>query len=266
MKKEGQSKTKAVIIVLSVLLALCLFALAGTFILNKLYSGSNTVFVPDNIITPDTTLPENTPASVTEDSSGTALTAASSNNSTGSSDSEIEAASIVLYSENPRENEAFAVSNMFPGDSVTKYFRVRVAFHGRVSVHFSSSVRPGYEKLAEALKAKVTLVSTGETLYDGLIADMPKALSHSLSSYEKTTEDLYYEITAYLDTSVGNEYQNRGLIADFKWWVEETDSLDDLPFTGDTFRTSLYAAAVLFSGTLLLILLVKRKKEDETND
>lgn len=266
MKKEGQSKTKAVIIILSVLLALCLFALAGTFILNRLYSGSETVSVPDNLITPDTALPEGTPADVTAASSNTTLAAVSSNEAAASSDSQKEAASIVLYSENPGENEAFAVSNMFPGDSVTKYFRVRVAFHGKVTVHFSSSIRSGYEKLAEVLKVKVTLISTGETLYDGLMRDMPKVLSHSLSSYEKTTEDLYYEITAYLDTSVGNEYQNRGLVADFKLWVEETDALDDLPFTGDTFSAPLYAAAALVSGTVLLILLAKKKKEEKEDE
>ena len=104
-------------------------------------------------------------------------------------------------------------------------------------------------------------------LYDGLMRDMPESLTHKLASKESTTDELYYEITAYLDTSVGNDYQSKDLIADFKWWVEETGNLDNFPQTGDTSNILLWA--VLAAGSLsvmILLLVVRRRKEENAND
>ena len=178
-----------------------------------------------------------------------------------------KAATIELYNKQPEENTAFAVGNMFPGDSETKYFRVRVSYHDKITVHYKATVRHGYEKLAEVLKVRVKLLSTGETMYDGLMQDMPESLTYTLSSPSTATDELYYEITAYLDTSVGNDYQNKDLIADFKWWVEETDNLDAPPKTGDTFNLLLWAviAACSLSMTIFLLFMVRRRKEDEEN-
>ena len=176
-----------------------------------------------------------------------------------------KAATIERYNKQPEENTAFAVGNMFPGDSETKYFRVRVSYHDKITVHYKATVHPGFEKLAEVLKVRVNLLSTGETMYDGGIADMPESLTHKLASKNSTTDELYYEITAYLDTSVGNDYQNKDLIADFSWWVEETENLDS-PQTGDSFN--LYLWLCIASGSLLLLILLwrKRKKEDAADE
>lgn len=152
---------------------------------------------------------------------------------------------------------------MFPGDSETKYFRVRVSYHDKITVHYKATVRPGYEKLAEVLKVRVKLLTTGETMYDGGIADMPESLTHKLASQKSTTDELYYEITAYLDTSVGNDYQNKDLIADFKWWVEETGNLDHAPQTGDPSNILLWAVLAACSGSMMILLLVVRRRKEE---
>ena len=270
---KKQNKIKIIIIVLAVLLALSLAALGGTLIYNKIANTTHaTVTVPDNLITPDedTTKPDSsdtekpdssdtqTPSS-SADASSSAVPAQSTTAETK------KAATIELYNKQPEENTAFAVGNMFPGDSETKYFRVRVSYHDKITVHYKAAVRPGYEKLAEVLKVRVKLLSTGETMYDGLMRDMPESLTHKLASKKSTTDELYYEITAYLDTSVGNDYQNKDLIADFSWWVEETENLDS-PQTGDSFN--LYLWLCIASGSLLLLILLwrKRKKEDAADE
>lgn len=261
---EQKKKIKIVIIVLACLLGLSLLALGGTLIYNKIANTAPaTVTVPDNRITPDedTTKPD---SSDTEKPSGSAVQPAQSTAATA----EVKkAATVELYNKQPEENTAFAVGDMFPGDSETKYFRVRVSYHDTITVHYKATVRPGYEKLAEVLKVRVKLLTTGETMYDGGIADMPESLTHKLASQKSTTDELYYEITAYLDTSVGNDYQNKDLIADFKWWVEETGNLDDSPKTGDTSNILLWA--VLAAGSLsvmILLLVVRRRKEENAND
>lgn len=271
---EQKKKIKIVIIVLAILLGLSLLVLGGTLVYNKIANTAPaTVTVPDNLITPDddTTKPDN---SDTEkpDSSDTQTPDGSSDVSssavpTQSTTAEAKkAATIELYNKQPEENTAFAVSNMFPGDSETKYFRVRVSYYDKITVHYKATVRPCYEKLAEVLKVRIKLLSTSETMYDGGIADMPESLTHKLASEKSTTDELYYEITAYLDTSVGNDYQNKDLIADFKWWVEETGNLDDSPQTGDTLNILLWAVLAACSlSMMILLLVVRRRKEDEEN-
>lgn len=273
---EQKKKIKIVIIILAILLGLSLLALGGTVIYNKIANNTPaTVTVPDNLITPDedATKPDSSESnSQAPDSSDTQTPSSSADASssavpTQSTTAEAKkAATIELYNKQPEENTPFQVGNMFPGDAEIKYFCVRVSYHDKITVHYKATVRPGYEKLAEVLKVRVKLLSTGEMLYDGLMRDMPESLTHKLASKKSTTDELYYEITAYLDTSVGNDYQNKDLIADFKWWVEETGNLDDSPKTGDTSNILLWA--VLAAGSLSLIIILhvtRRRKEDEEN-
>lgn len=262
---EEKKKIKIIIIVLACLLGLSLLALGGTLIYNKIANTTPaTVTVPDNLITPDedTSKPDSS-----EDQSPDGSSALQPAQSTAATAEVKKAATIELYNKQPEENTAFAVGNMFPGDSETKYFRVRVSYHDKITVHYKATVRHGYEKLAEVLKVRVKLLSTGETMYDGLMRDMPESLTYKFSSPSTATDELYYEITAYLDTSVGNDYQNKDLIADFKWWVEETDNLDAPPKTGDTSNILLWAviAVCSLSMTIFLLFMVRRRKEDEEN-
>ena len=145
---------------------------------------------------------------------------------------------------------------MFPGDSETKYFRVRVSYHDKITVHYKATVRLGYEKLAEVMKVRVNLLSTGETMYDGLMGDMSESLTHKLASQKSITDELDYEITVYLDTSVGNDYQNKDLIADFKWWVEETGNLDDSEKKVVTLKILLWSALAASFFSIMSLLLI----------
>lgn len=265
---EQKKKIKIIIIILAVLLGLSLLALGGTLIYNKIANTTPaTVTVPDNLITPDedTTKPDSS-----ESDSQTPSSSADTSSSavpTQSTTAEVKkAATIELYNKQPEENMAFQAGNMFPGDADTKYFRVRISYHDKITVHYKATVRRGFEKLAEVLKVRVKLLSTGETMYDGGIADMPESLTHKLASKKSTTDELYYEITAYLDTSVGNDYQNKDLIADFRWWVEETGNLDDSPQTGDTSNILLWAVLAACSGSMMILLLVTRRRKEEEAD
>ena len=132
-----------------------------------------------------------------------------------------------LYKNHSKEQIPFQMTNMFPGDAETRAYLLEVSYRGTVTVHFEVNVRPGYEKLAEVLMCSVALKTTGEQLYDGLMKDIPESFEHPLVSGSKTTDALEYEITVSLPTSVGNEYMNLELFADFIWWAEEETAPDD---------------------------------------
>lgn len=267
MDKQKRSITKTIIIVLAVLLALSVVALAGTLIYNQINGNEQTtVTVPENLITPEKN-PNGgegaEPGEGVSEGEGGGTSAPAQRPTTETK----KAATISLYNRQEQENTPFKVGNMFPGDAETQYFRVQVSYHDKVTVHYRAAVRPGYEKLAEVLKVRVKLLTSGETMYDGLMRDMPESVTYTLQSQSSATKDLYYEITAYLETAVGNEYQNKDLTADFTWWVEETGNLDDSPQTGDSSNVVLWALIALGSaGVIFLLLLFRRRKGDGKND
>ena len=286
--EQKKKKLRLVAIILGVVLALSLGGLVGTLISNGFFGGSEaTVSLPDTLISLDTstapTLPETQPTeaatdeptgaatAATEDAtvvpterSTTATAPATTKPSNNNGTSKRKAATIDLYKGKADDNTPFKAENLFPGDVVTKYFRIKVSYEDKVTVHYHADIRPGYEKLAEVLKVRVVLLSdNGRVLYDGLMRDMPKSLTHKLSSAKRTSDELYYEITAYLDTSVGNEYQQKSLIADFRWWIEETGNLT--PPTGTDSHFTLWLTLAVASGAACLIVLIvyRRRKGEE---
>ncbi len=137
---------------------------------------------------------------------------------------EVDTDTMKLNTPDESGNTAFTVTNMFPGDAETKDFTVKVDHKEPVTLYYHADIRPGSEKLAEVMMVKIELPEKGVTLYDGLMRDMPSALEYQLAAGEK---EVIYRITAYLDTSVGNDYQYKSLIADFRWWyAEETEGPD----------------------------------------
>lgn len=286
---ERNKKIHTAIVILSVLLAISLLAIAGLIIYNQLKPRETaTVTVSDNLITPD----EEKTQSATQESADSKQADASDvkSNGTGSANGSTAsvknnnavnnnyaqgfygnpniktAAKMKLYNRQPEDNIPFEVQNMLPGDSETKYFGVQVSYCNALTVNFRATVRDGYEKLAEVMKIRIKLLSTGEIVYDGLMRDMPSCVTYKLYSEKETTEEFYYEITAYLDTSVGNEYQNKDLVADFNWSVEEVSNLVSPPRTGSMTHMAAWCALAVSSAFVIVILLIARKrKEDDEN-
>ena len=255
MKKEKVVRT--FIIILSCLLIINLALLLGLWIYNKLSDRySETVVIEDNIITPDKeTLDENAGEIPEKDSTG--------NRHRGAQSIEPEV-SISLYRNHAEDVLPFRVDNMFPGDYVEKEYTVDVTYEGAVTVHFDTYIRNGYEILAKELKCNILLENSAQVLYDGPIQDMQKSVSWKLKSDTVTTERLHYKITAYLDTSTGNECQDQMLLADFRWWVGEDEEENLKPVgTGDASRLFVWMGVLFLMTFILLLLFWKKFRKEE---
>lgn len=273
-------KLKTLIVVLSVMLAVSVIALVSVLLYRHFApSMQTTTTVPNNLIGVVTTpTPEGTTASPEEETEGDKIpdgeetdvgslpdihegetTAAD----TTAQATQIPAVSLYLHNRNEGDNVPFEVMNMFPGDVETKYFCVRVAHSETVTVKYRAEVRKGYEILAEVLKCRITILNTGEVLYDGLMKSMPESLDFTVIPQDGVDSELYYEITAYLETSVGNRHQNRRLIADFHWWVE--GELDP-PNTGDAMQPIVIICVMAVILLILVPLLIKRRREGEDDE
>lgn len=259
-----QKRIKIAVIVLSVLLTFSLASLIGILIHRVVTAAPTTAVVSDNIVTPeaDDSSLQSAQNSNKENSSSQSQ---SVSGETNNSQSQNHGKAISLHKRNAGDNTPFKAGNMLPGDSETKNYCVRVSHKKDVVLRFRADIRSGCEILSEVLCCRVTLSDSGEVLYDGLMRDIPESLNRSLNTDKSTTSEVAYEITAYLDTSVGNEYMNKDLIADFRWWVEETDNLDS-PQTGDGFNIILHTAIAVGSLLLIILLLKKRQKEEADNE
>ena len=264
MEEVKKKKTvKVLIIILSVLLAISLTSLVGILIFKRFAPSKPASFtVSDNLITHEKEDPNisSAPESPQGGGEGSETVSQTPSDVSGSGRK-----ALYLHSRATGDNTPFKVTNMFPGDSETNYYCVRVSHKGDVVLRFRADVRPGYEKLAEVLRCRITLPENGKVLYDGLMRDMPKSLNNALNADKSTTSEVYYEITAYLDVSVGNGYQNLDLVADFDWWVEETENLEP-PKTGDETKLILWICLAAVALLILILLWRKLKKEDNQGD
>lgn len=289
---DTKKKIKIAIAVLSILLAISVVAVAVRFVYDYV-TATNPIaeLVPDNIIENNESL-SGTDLESNNDSESDGLDSEAGNSDNGEdgiggagneeelgssetnfllgenlSDDENsgkEAEVLYLYDRNPGDNTPFNVTNMFPGDIETKYFLVRVVHKGDIILRFHAEVRPGYEKLAEVLKCRVILPESGDILYDGLMRDMPESLNVDLQTDSEITSEAYYEITAYLETSVGNEYMQTELVADFTWWVEETDNLGPA-HTSDGLEYTVWII-VAAASLIIIIILAARLRKGESFD
>lgn len=222
---SGKTRQKGIVIlivVLAVMLALTGTALAGTVIYKNSVQPEVTPAVSDNnvITTEKMTAKVGASSESNKSSEGTVVQQAES-----------EETVLKLYRRHATDSVPFQLSNMFPGDVENHAYIVQVSYKGTLTLNFHADVRQGYEKLAEVLKCTVSL-RDGDQLYDGLMRDMPEALQHQLPQSEGGTAELIYDIKVYLDTSVGNEYMNKELFADFNWWVDVDESAEQ-PSSGD---------------------------------
>ena len=227
---------KILIVVFSVLLALSLSALAGILLFGRTEMSKGSDSVTDNFIMPASSENVSSGASVrlcampVDLLSSPGLPLAAGSRTVIDWDSTKDA-TIKIYKRHADDVAAFRVFNMFPGDSYTKSYFVEVSHRGTVTVRFRPELRPGSEKLAEVLKCRIVLRGEDEPLYDGLMKDMMNSVNVQVSSASNKTTELTYDITVYLDTSVGNEYMNRELMADFRWWVYDGGENPHPPFT-----------------------------------
>lgn len=174
------------------------------------------------------------------------------------------------------DHAAMTASGMLPGDSEEKTFTVTVKHRKTATVHFEAklandSVIDGTtgRKLSDGMNIKV--VQGTDTLYDGSIAGLTTATPRPAVDVEvpgSRTADLPYTITVSLPTSAGNEFQNKTLTIDLKWWLVSDEGggggggtiIVKPPKTGDDFSLPLMGGAALVSLSLLAVLVLRRRK------
>ena len=195
-----------------------------------------------------------------------------------------------LYKGHEGDNEAFEARNMLPGDKETKYYCVKAYHEEEIEIKFKAEITEESKDLGEALRIRVSNESTGKELINGTMKEANgKAVKERIKAPMGGESEEYYKIEVWMETSAGNEYQEAGLKADFKWYAggenqgeanekeerngkeekgtgtgsknKETSGLSGLPKTGERFNTAMWLTAGAAAGGLLILLIIKRKKD-----
>ena len=207
-----------------------------------------------NIVTNDSS--DNGPDSGTAGNSNDS----SSNGTNNDSDNSTPTSTVIsLHKGQFTDNEPFKVANMLPGDLEVRNFCLKVSYKNSAKINFSVDIPNQSAKLLEVLKLKVTLLNSGEVVYDGLMRDMGDLETYTLEQSDSAkTKELYYEISTYLDPSVGNEYMGSAeLKADFKWMIDDKSNLVREPGKLDYANAALMLS--LLTGSLLVLKLLPKK-------
>lgn len=283
---DSQQRRKKLNIFLMLLLLFALILLVGIAVVRH-YRASDAVSPDNYILQPESeseSAPSQAPAPSAQPSAAPAR-AAQPEEGTPLPPASGQSATLTLYRYNTSEEAQFDVFNMFPGDSERKDFVIEVSHRGSVTVHFAAEVRPspaGAAVLAKGLSAKIVREPGSVCMYEGSLADLPASLLYELpGSGQDTCDTLTYKVSVFLPTSAGNEYQNKALIADLRWWVEESGgdasswiidpatgrprlvkTLLSRAATGDASALGFMVLVLVGSLTALAVLLIMRKRKD----
>ncbi len=157
--------------------------------------------------------------------------------------------SIELSTSDPKENQTFQISNMVPGQEYTQTYRVNANCSGNMNVGIRAFVTQGSQKLAEALQMSVKRMDTGEVLFTGLVQDMDWAMTGISGSQE-----LVYEVTFFLDSSLGNDYQNLSVNMNLEWKMKSPMATFWLWF-------GIIGGVIAVAGLTVAFILIRRSKK-----
>lgn len=172
----------------------------------------------------------------------------------------------------PGAQEDMGLDGMLPGDSVEEAYTVSVKYSEPVKLHFGAALRTNgsadSQLLAEGLL--ITVYRDGELLYDGTVAGLAESqqAQEGLEILEPSPTKLTYTIKVTLPTSAGNEYQDKTVTVDLKWWLTSDSGGGShpgggevivVPKTGDDFPMELMIGAAVLALVLLVVLLGRRR-------
>ena len=154
---------------------------------------------------------------------------------------------------------------MLPGDSFINYYSVSVAHKKDIILYFNIDYSLD-NNLTDVLNLEITDIDNNAIVYNGKFNDF-ETVSFYLQNIneEKINTIVNFSIKYSLDTSVGNEYQNKEINFDYNWTVNDVDLLcnnHQIGFTGGIFYivSSIIVSVLLcFNLAVLTIVLLKNK-------
>lgn len=257
---EGSKRKiiKRVNIALLSLLVVCLAA-AGGFVLYRHFFPAK-----DN---PAARIPENIVLNTsTSDKGSSSLTSSASPDSVSVKPSEI--ATVSFSRGQSLAVKAFALSNMFPGDSQSRTFALDFTHEKHLLVHMSfEGVKESSLPLKENLVMQISLGEGGELLYKSNFSDLTdNGFYFYIKENQIKKSRILLNCLVLLPDTAGNDCAYQSLKGDIVWQVSDVSNISDdnlpviySPNTKQGFSALYLVLFVAASACLLSVLLISYK-------
>lgn len=295
-QQKRLSRLKKCIVVLGILLAISCAALAGKIFYARSVAPAAVVTVPGNRLSEEAAQP-------TAFGGSGAATGRTQRQKHGAPDSGAtlpageEATRLELFRGQPAANEKFHADNLFPGDQLTRYYCVRVNHDQPVQIFFRCDITDQTKSLGDGLEISVTRLGGNGALCAGTFSEVNgKTWGETFQPSARGVTELYYRVDVSADTSLGNEYQQASLDADFTWYAQDVSAGGTvpsvtaapsgtagstapsataapssnvtaltLPQTGDRFPLTLLVVIAAAALVMVVVLWTKRMKEKKND-
>lgn len=179
---------------------------------------------------------------------------------------------LVLDKSQPSVNQSFSAAGMLPGDAVTEQYTLQVHRSGALTLLFDVVVTDETGDLGEVLNIQVIDATGGAVLAEGTFDEVTGQVYRVQLPDGSGRIDRDFTVRVWMDTSVGNEYQNTSLEADFRWYVEGEPSRPEEPSatpapgqlipaqTGDPSSLALWIALAAACAAALAFIRIKTQR------
>ncbi len=132
---------------------------------------------------------------------------------------------LILVPKEPQSNTPIELTNAVPGDSVEKYFALRVDHDQDVLLHtsFSSTSEDEKEPLSDVLKVKIRQGNNVVLFDDSFKKLQDEPLSLLLKENKSHQTFTMISVTAYIPTWAGNIYQGKQFKGNILWSIGATN-------------------------------------------
>ena len=196
----------------------------------------------------------------------------------------VKSPTLELYKKHAQDNKAFNVSNMVPGDKVSRNFTVRIHHSSSLKLFFEAEITQQTKELGDVLQVSVTDKGSGAAICQGTFNEInKKSFTQKIKKASRGVTDVTYQVDAWLDTSVGNQYQQALMKADLRWYVEDTgggtgptdSSKPSKPGdggggltarTGDTVNLILWIVMAVCALAIIILLFKSRRDRKDQDD
>lgn len=165
----------------------------------------------------------------------------------------VEAKVISIYDKNSTSKDRILVQNILPGNSLKKYYQVRVEHIDSLNLYFDIEIKSSTNNLEDILNVKVTRLDTNTILYNGNLKRFTEG--KVVQKLEKNSNNLtiaYYEIEISLPANELEEYQDEILSADLNWSAPEEELL--IPSTEVNNDIVAWIIVLVLSGFVIMFI------------
>ena len=153
--------------------------------------------------------------------------------------------------------------NVLPGDVIKQEIIVQNNDGKSVRIYLRAEpVNDADKAFLEQLNLQI--VSGDKEIFDASASEQANLSKNTLLGTFKTKGQTELVLTLTVPTDLGNEYMDRKGVVPWTFIVEEIDTGDGTPQTGDTFQLDFWISICVISFVLLLVMwFFRRRRKDD---